>query len=168
MKKLIPLVASLALLVALALPASAQGGPPCIPTASGSGAASCTVNMHDFTFLLPGGPPCSPDANSPLPSAITGNTIAHVTVSPDGQEFWATETLEGTFAFPAFAASPLDTGHAAAWFAIEFNQRNIVNHATIDGNGTSPLGSFGFHQTFQMTINAQGVVTVSNMVSTCR
>jgi hypothetical protein len=165
MKRLVISVIVVAALALATVPASAQGGLPCTPTANGNGAATCSVNMHDATFVLPGPPPCS--GITARGSLLMGNAVFHVTALTSGDEFWETETLEGTFQSP-ITGPPLSTGHVAAWFGTEYNNQNQVIHSTLDGNGTSPLGSFGFHDNFDLTMNANGDVTAFHNNANCR
>lgn len=171
MRKLVMSVLMASALALVALPASAAGPGqrlPCIPTANGNGAATCTINLHDVTFILPGAPPCSGVVDGA--TSITANGVGHVTaLAPPADEFWVTETLEGSFVNPPpDRGAALVTGHVAMWFGIEWNNQNRVLHFTGDGNGDGPAGRFGFHSEAQWTMNANGETTAFHITDTCR
>lgn len=143
MKKLLPLIVSLGLLVALALPASANQPPvpSCFP-----GAGPCTETDHftELTILASplNCPPGSPFAGWDIGS-FTGNGVQHITVN-GAQDFWFTTTLEGQITFMPilnpFATTPPSitpdptragvSGQATAWFGVEANANNFVAHDT--------------------------------------
>jgi hypothetical protein len=56
------------------------------------------------------------------------------------------------------------------WFAIEENNKNFVNHATFNFTGADVAtgAPIGIHAAFQVTFNANGVMTVSNFTISCR
>ena len=115
--------------VAMAMPASASGG----------GATTFTQTMH--------GPlqPFNVDATCGAPSGTitgTGNSIFHVTVSKDGNEFWVTSTTEEWFTItPDDKSLPTFSGHFAAWFGVSVNQNNSVQHDILNVQATANDGS---------------------------
>jgi hypothetical protein len=99
---------------------------------------------------------------------IMGNGVEHLTVNNAGDS-WLTGTIEGTATVSDVATNAgLWSGHAAAWFGVEGNAKNFVNHFTLDGVGTLADGSvLRIHQEGQFTFNAQGVITVNRVTATC-
>jgi hypothetical protein len=94
---------------------------------------------------------------------ISGNGVEHMTINNAG-DFWITATLEGSATVPGTTFS----GHATAWFGVENNARNFVNHFTANAVGTLADGtSVRIHQQGQFTVNAQGVITVNHVTVTC-
>lgn len=149
MKKFLTLPVSAALLVLASTLAYADplpAGAPCQPTPNGNGAATCTVNIHPLTLVLPA------STCLPVPITITGNAIGHVTQNGAG-DFWITETIEGSF-----VSTPLGyTGHTAQWFGFEENASNFVVHAIAEVVGTDPLGNrFKTNETFHYSVSASG------------
>ena len=149
MKRYLTLPVSAALLVLASTMANADTLPPealCQPTPNGNGAATCTVNIHPLTFVLPA------STCLPVPITITGNAIAHVTQNGAG-DFWVTDTIEGSF-----VSTPAGyTGHTAQWFGFEENASNFVVHAIAEVVGTDPLGNrFKTNETFHISVSASG------------
>ena len=100
---------------------------------------------------------------------IAGNGVLHETINNAG-DFWVTGTIEGaaTVSDPA-TGSVLFTGHATAWFGVEDNAFNSVQHFIANANGTLADGTaLGIHQEGQFTLNAQGIPVVSRVTVTCR
>ena len=109
----------------------------------------------------------------------TGNGVLHFTVN-NADDFWVTGTFEGngTVTTGNFnpvtgtftPAGPVYSGHTMEWFGVEENNQNSVNHATFNFNGTDTVtgAHIGIHAAFQITTNANGVVTVSNFTISCR
>ncbi len=92
---------------------------------------------------------------------ITGNGVLHMTTNNAG-DFWETGTVEGVATAAGF------TGHAAAWFGVENNAQNSVNHFTANAVGTLSDGtSLRIHQEGQFTVNANGIPTVTRVTTTC-
>jgi hypothetical protein len=56
------------------------------------------------------------------------------------------------------------------WFGHEDNSQNAVGHATcnFNGNDVATGAPIGIHAAFQITVHANGVVTVSNFTVSCR
>ena len=93
---------------------------------------------------------------------ISGNGVLHMTTNNAG-DFWETGTVEGAAAATGF------TGHAVAWFGVEDNAQNSVNHFIADAVGTLSDGtSLTIHQEGQFTVNANGIPTVTRVTVTCR
>jgi hypothetical protein len=102
----------------------------------------------------------------------SGNSVTHLTVNNAGDS-WFTTTTEGTVTLQTLwnGASTSWTGHVQEWFGSEDNNKNGVQHATFNFNGTStsdPSKSLTMHAAFTLTVNANGVVVVSNQTVTCR
>jgi len=145
-------------------------------------AATITFTQH---FTQNPQPDIIPVSCSPAGNAIsinsTGNGVLHFTQNSAG-DFWATGTFEGTGTVTAgFSPNPFDqhpsftptgpvySGHTMEWFGVEENNQNFVNHATFNFNGTDATGApIGIHAAFQITMNANGVTTVSNFTISCR
>lgn len=98
---------------------------------------------------------------------IMGNGVEHMTVNNAG-DFWVTATLEGAATVSDTTNAVLWSGHATAWFGIENNAQNNVQHFILNGVGTLADGSMlRIHQEGQFTVNAQGVITVNRVTATC-
>src|SRR5215469_5217472 len=92
---------------------------------------------------------------------ISGNGVLHMTVNNAG-DFWETGTVEGAATATGF------TGHAVAWFGVEDNAQNVVNHFIANAVGTLADGaSLTIHQEGQFTVNANGIPTVTRVTTTC-
>lgn len=163
MRKLLALLAAVAMSAILAIPASAQGL-PCTPTPDGSGAATCTVQMRDVTFgPFPVVGFTCPDGTT-VPGGlvtVTFNTaIFHITVNTAG-DIWATGTEEGTFVLVTGPPVVTFTGHLTGWFGESINAQNFVFHSIFNVTGT---GSDGSHISFQMefhwSTSATGTMTL--------
>ena len=160
MKRFLPFVLALGILVALSLPAGADSGsgPPPFPTChpaitlpSGQiipSTGPCTETDHfsDGSFigtpLACAGP--GPFSSGWVSAVFFGNGVQHITVNAKG-DFWLTMTFTGTGTFfpilpPDFTANPPtiipDPTRAAAagqlteWFGFEQNANNRVIHDT--------------------------------------
>jgi hypothetical protein len=155
MKKLLVLVALLGAFAFAALPASADTLPPglpCTPTASGSGAATCTLNAHPFTLPFFAGA-CAPTV---LATAfVTGNVVFHVTQNT-ATDFWITATQEGMFIGLPSGFS----GHATQWFGIENNASNLVVHFISEAQVTAPNGTVSdVNEAGHFSVSASGQPT---------
>ncbi len=92
---------------------------------------------------------------------ISGNGVLHMTINNAG-DFWETGTVEGAATAAGF------TGHATAWFGVENNAQNSVNHFTTNAIGTLSDGTtLRIHQEGQFTVNANGIPTVTRVTATC-
>ena len=99
---------------------------------------------------------------------ISGNGVEHMTVNNAG-DFWVTGTVEGAATVTGPSGATLFSGHAAAWFGIEDNNQNGVQHFIANANGTLADGTtVGIHQEGQFTVNAQGIPVVTRVTATCR
>lgn len=147
------------LLVLLAVPASAQGG-PCVPVPNGNGSATCTVHLTDAAFPpMPVAPNVCPDGSvvpAGLLAIVVENGVVHITVNKALDE-WDTSTLEGTFDFVAADTQVEYTGHFAQWFGDSLNNQNFVSHATINFVGSSATGStISLHLVAHFATDANG------------
>jgi hypothetical protein len=142
-------------------------------------AATITFTQHFTTNPQPDVIPvsCSPAGNA-ISINSTGNGVEHFTQNNAG-DFWVTGTFEGNGTVTTGLATgptsftptgPVYSGHTMEWFGLEENNKNFVNHATFnfDGNDTVTGAPIGIHAAFQITVNASGVVTVSNFTVSCR
>jgi hypothetical protein len=104
--------------------------------------------------------PCSGETGTVM---VVGNSIFHVTFFENGDESWATGTLEGSASFtPTNPSGVSASGHFVAWFGGAQNNKNEVQHST---NTVTLKGSDGsrivIHGTSHTSTNAAGEVTVS-------
>jgi len=96
--------------------------------------------------------------------SISGNGVLHTTVNNAG-DVWVTGTLVGSVT----DADAGYSGHGVAWFGLEQNSMNSVNHFTANTQGTLKDGTpLSIHQEGQFTINAQGLPVVTRVTVTCR
>jgi hypothetical protein len=142
-------VGTLGALLTLGIPAA---------LADGNGAQTYTQTDHNVTDTHPDVNPCTGDTGT---LTETYNDIFHITINKTGS--WATGTVEGKFTFvPDNPAAVTYTGHFATWFGDENNLQNDVEHSTFNIHATGSDGSrLSFHENAQVTLNANGVVTVS-------
>ena len=146
---------------------------------SAAAAATITQTVH---FTQNPQPDIIPISCSPAGNAIsinsTGNGVEHFTLNNAG-DFWVTGTFEGSGTVTTGMATgptsftptgPVYSGHTVEWFGVEENNQNFVNHATFNFNGNDTItgAPIGIHAAFQITVNANGVVTVSNFTVSCR
>ena len=95
---------------------------------------------------------------------ITGNGVLHTTVNNAGDS-WTTGTVTGA---AATTGAPAATGRATAWFGVETNNQNFVNHFIANAQLTLPDGStVNIHQEGQFTLNANGIPVVTRTTATC-
>src|SRR6267378_6447396 len=146
---------------------------------SATAAATITQTMHFTTNPQPDVIPvsCSPAGNA-ISISSTGHGVLHFTQNNAG-DFWVTGTFEGTGSVTTGLATgptsftptgPVYSGHTMEWFGVEENNKNLVNHATFNFTGTDLAtgAPIGIHAAFQVTFNANGVMTVSNFTVSCR
>jgi hypothetical protein len=142
-------------------------------------AATITLTAH-FTHnpqpdIIP--VTCSPAGNA-ISINSTGNGVEHFTLNNAG-DFWITGTFEGNGTVTTGVATgptsftptgPVYSGHTMEWFGIEENNQNVVNHATFNFTGVDVAtgAPIGIHAAFQITVNANGVVTANNFTASCR
>jgi hypothetical protein len=146
-------------LVALVLAAGGMlGFTAAAASAGGNGAQTYTQTDHNVTDTHPDVNPCTGDTGM---LTETYNDIFHITVNKTGS--WVTGTVEGKFTFvPDNPAAVTYTGHFATWFGDENNLQNDVEHSTANIHAAGSDGSrLSFHENVQVTLNANGVVTVS-------
>jgi hypothetical protein len=169
MKRLLVLAGTIALLLAVSIPASAQGELPCTPTANGNGSATCTFQMRDVPF----GPfpveatPC-PDGST-VPGGIVSGTfntaVFHITINKAG-DLWATSTEEGTFTL--VTAPPVVTfmGHLTGWFGESINNKNVVFHSTFNVTATGSDGTHvSLHVLMHFSTSASGMVVAFDKIT---
>jgi hypothetical protein len=172
MRKVLALIAA-AFLVALApVPASAQMGSPCTPTANGSsGGAGCTITAKGLTFDL------GPSVQFGCPNVPSGevlatvNAIFHVNINGAGDN-WTTSTLSGPFAIVSGQNTTLAAGHLETWFGQENNLSNSVGNAIFNMTGTNLATGQGFRvhleqHAFFDPITGQILLTGSHFNMSC-
>ena len=141
--------------VLMLLAISGAFGVALLPAAAG---ATTTQTIH-----LTGVPvDVGPAGCVPGDLVISGNGVLHMTTNNAG-DFWETGTVEGAATATGF------TGHATAWFGVEDNAQNSVNHFTANAVGTLSNGSsLTIHQEGTFTVNANGIPVVTKVTTTCR
>lgn len=167
-------VALAAVLPALAVPLLLAQTASAAPVPSGdftcgvTVATACNQTAH---FSTPSGT-AAPEVGGPSPQAIgcpawvatdapviqgTGNGIEHAIINNAG-DGWFTSTFTGTVTIVAWTVDsmgqpvapdpsvPPYTGHLQTWFGDSINNRNSVDHDTINFSGTAADGSsFSIH-----------------------
>ena len=169
MKRLLVLAGTIALLIALSIPASAQGELPCTPTPNGNGSATCTIQMRDVPFgPFPVPPTPCPDGST-VPGGIVSGTfktaVFHITINKAG-DLWATNTEEGPFAL--VTAPPVVTfmGHLTGWFGESINKKNVVVHSTFNVTATGSDGSHvSLHMLMHFSTSARGMVVAFDKIT---
>ncbi len=148
MKKITALVATVAALVILAIPASAAG----------AGAVSMTQTFQNATQTFPAGLPCIDPPGSVTGTVdITFSGVFHVTFLTSGVGAgtgWATMTATGDFVFtPIDPSRPTFTGHFTAWDGENLNLNNFAATAIFVIHGTGSDGStLTFHDVAHITV----------------
>jgi hypothetical protein len=108
----------------------------------------------------------------------TGNGVLHFTQNNAG-DFWVTGTFEGNGTVTTgnspngrtfTPAGPVYSGHMQEWFGHEDNNQNAVSHATFNFNGNDTVtgAPIGIHAAFDLTMNANGVITANHFTVNCR
>jgi hypothetical protein len=171
MRRVLALIAAAFLVALVPVPASAQMGSPCTPTANGnSGGAGCTITAKGLTFDL--GP--SDQFGCPnVPSGevlATVNAIFHVNINGAGDN-WTTSTLSGPFAIVS-GQNTLASGHLETWFGQENNLSNSVGNAIFNLTGTNLATGQGFRahieqHAFFDPITGQILLTGSHFNMSC-
>ncbi|HEX6525608.1 MAG TPA: hypothetical protein VF070_37195 [Streptosporangiaceae bacterium] len=166
--------AAAAALTVIALPlvlAQGAGAAPVPPDDFTCGVTVFTACNQTAHFSTPSGTP-APEVGAPSPQATgcpawvavdapviqgTGNGVEHAIVNNNG-DGWFTSTFAGTVTVVAYTVDsagnlvapdpnvPPYTGHLQQWFGGSFNNKNFVNHDTINFTGAAPDGtSFAIH-----------------------
>jgi hypothetical protein len=126
-----------------------------LPTVAAEATTTQTIHVRDTPIDV------GPAGCVPGNLVITGNGVLHKTVNNAGDS-WETGTIEGAATATGF------TGHAMAWFGVENNAQNTVNHFVANAVGTLSDGtSLRIHQEGQFTVNANGMPTVTRVTTTC-
>jgi hypothetical protein len=151
-------LAVLGALVALATAGAA------LAAAGGQGTVTTTTHAHDVVlFTMATQNPCTGESGTL--TAVSANEVMHQTffTAPGADEFWATQTDEGTATFtPDDPGGVSATGHFQAWFGVSGNNRNSVEHDTNNFNLTGSDGShIVVHAADHTTLNANGNITVN-------
>ena len=132
-----------------------------VAVAAGRGTVTETEHVHhEVIFSEETTNPCN---GEPGTLTVVGNSIFHVTFFENGDEGWATGTLEGAATFaPTNQSGVSASGHFTAWFGGAQNNKNEVEHHT---NTVHLKGSDGsrivIHGNSHTSTNASGEVTVS-------
>lgn len=134
--------------------------------ADAGGQGTVTITQHAHNIVLFSNATTNPCTGAPgTITAVSANEVQHETffTAPGADEFWATETDEGTATFtPDDPSGVSASGHFAAWFGISSNNKNGVVHDTNNFNLTGSDGShIVVHIADQTTMNANGVITVN-------
>jgi hypothetical protein len=125
--------------------------------------APCNQSAH---FSTPSGTP-APEVGAPSPQATgcpawvavdaaviqgNGNGIEHAIIN-NNLDGWFTSTFEGTVTVVPYTVDsignlvapdpsvPAYTGHLQTWFGGSFNNKNFVDHDTVNFSGTGTDGS---------------------------
>lgn len=151
-------VAMAVAVVALAATAAAM--------AAGGGNGTVTMTQHAHNVVLFSMSTANPCTGEPgTLTAVSANQVMHETffTAPGADEFWATETDEGTATFtPDDPNGVSATGHFQSWFGVSSNNKNGVEHDTNNFNLTGSDGShIVVHGADQTTMNANGRITVN-------
>ncbi len=157
--------------------AGASPAPPSDFTCGVTVFTACNQTAH---FSTPSGT-AEPEFGTPSPQATgcpsfilndapeiqgTGNGIEHSIINKNG-DGWFTSTFTGTVTVVPFTvdgmgnpiapdpSAPTFTGHLTQWFGGSFNNKNFVNHDTINFTGTGSDGSsLSFHAVDHMSVSA--------------
>lgn len=138
-------------------------------SASAAGADTGTTHFSSLSDAIP--ITCAGPFTGLTVRNATGNGVMHLTVNGTGD--WFTTTFEGQGTIVQTAgpyAGQVFQGHIVDWFGSEDNLQNNVLHATFNFQGTNvanPSQSLAMHAAFDITTNANGVVTVSNGSVSC-
>ncbi len=154
MRKLLALLAAVAMSAVLAIPASADG------------ATTFTVHPPAMTFTMPVPPTTCPDG-SVIPGGVVtvnvDNSVFHITINGAGDS-WNTGTAQGTFVFVTTTGVTY-TGPFATWFGAADNNQNGVVHSTFNAEGVGSDGShISIHFEMHASVSASGVVLVLDKV----
>ena len=181
-------IAVAAALMVIAIPLALAQGAGAAPVPPGDftcGVTVFTACNQTANFDTPSGT-SAPVVGEPNPQAIgcpafvaadapviqgTGNGIEHAIINNNG-DGWFTSTFAGTVTVVSWTVDsagnlvapdpsvPVFTGHLQFWFGGSFNNKNFVNHDTINFTGTAADGStFGIHEVDHLSTSA--VVTAA-------
>ena len=128
-------------------------------SAQANGAQTFTQVNKNVVQSGPAGNPCTGD---PGTLTTTFDDVFHLTINATGGEE-ATLAITGSAVFvPSDPSLPTYTGHFTLFFGNENNLQNSVEQKT---SNIEAIGSDGSHlkehQNVEVTMNANGVVTVS-------
>jgi hypothetical protein len=160
-RRLLVVFAVLAATVVLSTPVSAQPPPlPCNPTASGNGAAGCTVHFTNVPFAMDVTSMTCPNGTVIPGGALSGSfsmIVFHITINKAG-DLWATSTEVATFTLIGDNGVTY-TGHLEGWFGESLNRSNVVFHNNFNVTARGSDGStLGFHALMHFSTNANNVV----------
>src|SRR5215469_17847163 len=138
---------------------------------------ACNQTAH---FSTPSGTP-APEVGAPSPQATgcpawvavdaaviqgNGNGIEHAIIN-NNLDGWFTSTFEGTVTVVPYTVDsfgipvapdpsvPAYTGHLQTWFGGSFNNKNFVDHDTVNFSGTGTDGStLGIHLVDHLSVSA--------------
>jgi len=132
--------------------------------AAAGGQGTVTETRHGHNEVLFSFPVHNPCTGAPGTfTATAANDVFHVTFFENGDEGWITGTAEGTATFtPEEAGGVSGSGHFAEWFGAAFNNKNNVEHSTVnvrllDTDGSTVVIKGRSH----VSTNALGEVKVS-------
>ena len=127
--------------------------------ADGNGAQTITQLDKNVVQSGPAGNPCTGD---PGTLTTTSDDVFHLTINATGGEE-ATLAITGSAVFvPDDAGLPTYTGHFTLFFGNKMNLQNDVEQKTSDIEAVGSDGShLKEHQNVEVTMNANGVITVA-------
>lgn len=146
-------------------------GAALLTVAAGASPAFATTTGTQHSTQIVGVIPVTCDGPGQTSFTGTGNSVQHFTTNSNGD--WFTTTTEGRVTLTTLWNGVWGTwtGHVQEWFGSEDNNKNNVQHATFNFNGTSssaPSSTLSIHAAFTQTTNANGVLVVNNMTFTCQ
>lgn len=144
MRKLLILAAMLAMVMAVAGPALAEG--------KGAQTETITFRNHEETFA-----DVVPCTNEPAVISVVQNGVVHTTALANGT-FHLTGTFTGTFTAKTGTLTPTTTaddktytGHFTVWFGDNQNKQNEAGTVTFNARGTAEDGTtFNAHHLFHI------------------
>lgn len=151
MRKLLPFIAAVGLLLGVVAPAAA--------------ADTFTMTVKDFTESFAEQNPCTGD---PGLATVTYNGVFHFSVDETGGSH-VTGTQTGTFTFePTDPSLPTYTGRFTGWFGENLNANNDGFWSTFRIRGTGSDGSMLYFNGNMQFHLSNGELQVDFMKFTCR
>jgi hypothetical protein len=152
------MVASGFIVGAVAVAGGLVAGPAFAATGGTGHTVTMTSHQHG-TFEDDGATnPCTGEAGI---AVFDGNSVAHETYFPAGDEVWFTFTETGKVTFTSDGVT-FYTGHATAWGNFNMNEKNSNETFTLTIHATAPDGStIDGHEVSHLTLNANGDITVT-------
>jgi hypothetical protein len=147
------------LIVGAAVVAGALVAGPAFAATGGTGHTVTMTSHQHGTFEDDGATnPCTGEAGI---AVFDGNSVAHETYFPAGDEVWFTFTETGKVTFTSDGVT-FYTGHATAWGNFNMNEQNSNETFTLTIHAVAPDGStIDGHEVSHLTMNANGDITVT-------